>query len=227
MLRAAATTIAPLITGALLLLAGGARVCHGHGLMLDPISRNARDGITTPGGNMWFTTGCTIGCSQCNATGPPVGAGFPVDMAGTEPSANMGGYYGDGCPNDHSKSKKATIMDPELTTMNAQSAGHDVGGRPWVEWHPWRAPGSTPGLNPCGVAGGAHTNYSYRAGGFGPETGYKQGFNGSDLPPIPQQKRKIWKAGQTASVSWVPVANHVSAIVLYLCCQWYYALLCI
>ena len=26
----------------------------GHGLMLDPISRNAKDGITTPGGNMWF-----------------------------------------------------------------------------------------------------------------------------------------------------------------------------
>jgi hypothetical protein len=26
----------------------------GHGLMLDPISRNAKDGIATPGGNMWF-----------------------------------------------------------------------------------------------------------------------------------------------------------------------------
>eukprot|EP01044_Picomonas_judraskeda_P043250 COSAG03_NODE_22660_length_288_cov_0.825397_1_plen_27_part_10 len=27
----------------------------------------------------------------------------------------MGGYYGDGCPNDHTRSKKPTIMDPELT----------------------------------------------------------------------------------------------------------------
>eukprot|EP01043_Picozoa_sp_COSAG02_P056462 COSAG02_NODE_6697_length_3415_cov_2.543727_2_plen_56_part_00 len=26
----------------------------GHGLMLDPVSRNAKDGIATPGGNMWF-----------------------------------------------------------------------------------------------------------------------------------------------------------------------------
>ena len=109
----------------------------------------------------------------------------------------MGAYYGDGCPNDHSKSKEATIIDPSLTTMNAQSAGHDVGGRPWVEWHPWRAPGSTPPHDPCGIAGGARTNMSFRAGGFGPETGYPQGFNGSKLPAIPQQQRKVWKAGQT------------------------------
>jgi hypothetical protein len=87
----------------------------GHGLMLDPISRNAKDGIATPGGNMWFSHGCTIGCTVCNDTGVPVGPGFPRDHAGTKSSPNMGGYYGDGCPNDHSKSKKPTIMDPELT----------------------------------------------------------------------------------------------------------------
>ena len=36
--------------------AAGLRVSEvaGHGLMLDPISRNAKDGIATPGGNMWF-----------------------------------------------------------------------------------------------------------------------------------------------------------------------------
>jgi hypothetical protein len=48
------------------------REVSGHGLMLDPISRNARHGITTPGGNMWFSHGCTIGCSACNDTGVPV-----------------------------------------------------------------------------------------------------------------------------------------------------------
>ena len=206
--------------GAVLLLAlaaGRLPFAAGHGLMLDPISRNARHGITTPGGNMWFSTGCTIGCSQCNATGLPVGPGFPVSGIGTKSSPNMGGYYGDGCPNDHSKSKVATILDPRLTTMNAQSATPEVDGRPWTEWHPWRAPGSTPPLNPCGVAGGARTNYSFRAGGFGPETGYEQGFNGSDLPPIPKEQRRVWKQGQTANVSWVSVANHAGGYTYSMC----------
>ena len=113
-------------------------------------------------------------------------------MSGTKPSPNIGGYYGDGCPNDHSRSKKPTIMDPELTTMNAQEHQQSVGGRPWTQWHPWRAPGSTTPLDPCGVAGGARTNMSFRAGGFGPETGYPQGFNGSSLPAIPKAQRKTY-----------------------------------
>ena len=91
--------------------------------------------------------GCTIGCSVCNDTGTPVGPGFPIDDHGTKPSPNMGGYYGDGCPNDHTRSKKPTIVDPALTTMNAQSNERTVGGRPWPEWHPWRAPGSTTPLD--------------------------------------------------------------------------------
>ena len=197
----------------------------GHGLMLDPISRNAREGITTLGGNMWFSQGCTIGCSQCNDTGVPVGAGFPVDKAGTAHSPNMGGLggitdYGDGCPNDHSKSKlkRPTIMDPALTTMNAATCAPGITPcYKWSEWHPWRAPGSTPGLDPCGVAGGARTNMSYRAGGFGPETGYPQGFNGSSLPVIPKQQRKVWKIGGTANVSWVNVANHAGGYLWSLC----------
>ena len=124
-------------------------VVVGHGLMLDPLARNAKDGIATPGGNMWFSHGCTIGCSACNDTGVPVPAGFPGhNKVPVKPSPNMGAYYGDGCPNDHSKSKKPTIMDPKLTTMNAEEAGHDVDGRPWTQWHPWRAPGSTPPLDP-------------------------------------------------------------------------------
>ena len=33
---------------------------------------------------------------------------------------------------------------------------------------------------------------SFRAGGFGPETGYPQGFNGSSLPVIPKAQRKTY-----------------------------------
>eukprot|EP00729_Bicosta_minor_P018144 gene18144-30397_t len=82
----------------------------GHGLMLDPVSRNAKHGINTLGGSMWFSQGCTIGCTQCNATGVPVGPGFPNNDTGTYSSPNIGtfGYDIGGpdlCPNDHSKSK--------------------------------------------------------------------------------------------------------------------------
>ena len=160
---------------------------------------------------MKFSQGCSIGCSQCNDTGVPVNPGFPV--SGRPPfSPNIGSYLGDECPNDHSKSKKPTIVDPALTTMN-----HDTKIQPSLAFHPWRAPGSTPPLDPCGLAGGARTNMSMRAGGFGPQTGYPQGFQGSKLPPIPKEQRKIWKAGSTANVSWVSVANHAGGYSYSLC----------
>ena len=158
-----------------------------------------------------FSQGCTIGCSQCNDTGVPVQPGFP-EKGHALPSPNIGSNLGDECPNDHSKSKKPTIVDPMLTTMN-----YDTKGMPLLSFHPWRAPGSTPGLDPCGLAGGARTNMSMRAGGFGPETGYPQGFEGSKLPPIPREQRKVWKAGGTANVSWVSVANHAGGYQWSLC----------
>eukprot|EP01043_Picozoa_sp_COSAG02_P067019 COSAG02_NODE_10621_length_1898_cov_2.988883_2_plen_95_part_00 len=58
---------------------------------------------------------------------------------------------------------------------------------------------------------------SFRAGGFGPETGYPQGYNGSQLPAIPKEQRKTWKLGSTANVSWVSVANHAGGYTYSLC----------
>lgn len=184
---------------------------RGYGMMLEPISRNAPVGINTLGGSMWFSQGCSIGCSQCNDTGVPVDPGFP-GPGYVPPSPNVGSYLGDECPNDHAKSKKPTINDPTLLTMN-----YDVRFQPSLASHPWRAPGSTPGLDPCGLAGGAHTNMSYRAGGFGPQTGYPQGFRGSKLPPIPKHLRSVWKAGSIANVTWVSVANHAGGYSYALC----------
>lgn len=209
----------------------------GHGLMLEPLSRNALDGINSMGGSMWFSQGCSIGCTSCNDTGLPVPPGFPNTQADLDESVsrglpNIGSYNGDLCPNDHSKMgawKTATLTDPRYTTMNAQSGpGADesncLASAPdpslcgnWSAWNPWRAPGSTPGFDPCGMAGGAHTNMSMRAGGFGPQTGYPQGFEGSKLPPVPRAQRKIWKAGGVADVSWVSVANHAGGYQWSLC----------
>lgn len=163
-----------------------------HGLMVKPASRNA-GGHDDPlaallhgGSSMWFSQSCTIGCSSCNDT------------------AAVGLFGGDLCPEDHSGNKTPTIMDPRLTTWNAQAT---YGGHVnFTRFHPWRRPGSTPGLDPCGVAGGSWTNHSFPAGGFGPETGYPQGYRGSLLPPTPNPP--TWKAGGVAQVGWTSAANH-------------------
>lgn len=218
---------------------------YGHGMMLEPLSRNARQGINTVGGSMWFSQGCTIGCQSCNVTGVPVPPGFPntreellnIGALAKQGLPNIGSYNGDLCPNDRSKmpfGKRATLNDPKFTTMNAQSGpGADV--RECLRWYgpgatventvcgnwsaysPWRAPGSTPPLDPCGVAGGAWTNMSMRAGGFGPQTGHPQGFRGSELAPIPKAQRQVWKAGGLANVSWTSVANHAGGYIWSLC----------
>lgn len=102
------------------------------------------------------------------------------------------------------------MVDPSLTTMNQEKTN-------WSRWHPWAAPGSTPGLDPCGLAGGARTNMSMRAGGFGPQTGYPQGFPGSKLPTVPKERRAVWNAGGVAEVSWVAAANHAGGYSYALC----------
>lgn len=168
--------------------------CDSHGLMLVPTSRNAREGLLTWGGSMWFSNGCTIGCTQCNQTAP-----IPA-------------HAGDLCPQDPDSGKVPTLNDPALKTF---SRGGTINGTEWTRWHPWRKPGSVPPIDACGVAGGADTNHSYPAGGFGPQTGYPQGFPGSRLPPVPD--RAVWFAGESAEVAWVPVANHGGGYQYSLC----------
>ena len=156
----------------------------GHGLMLSPISRNARDGLLTPGGTMWFSQGCSIGCQKCNGSAPI--------------SAHA---LGDLCPTDTSGNKTPVVNGHERTY--AQAAPTEPADQDFTRFHPWRRPGSVPGLDPCGIAGGAFDNRSFAAGGFGYTTGYKQGFLGSNLPPITEENRAVWRAGATAEVSWV------------------------
>eukprot|EP01051_Picozoa_sp_SAG22_P001108 SAG22_NODE_39_length_26283_cov_18.486653_7_plen_313_part_00 len=69
----------------------------------------------------------------------------------------------------------------------------------------WRAPGSAPVFDACGLAGGGH-----RAGGFGGvyfnTSRAVQGDYGSKLPPL--LSGTVWAAGQAAEVAWAPYANH-------------------
>jgi len=146
---------------------------------------------------MWFSQGCSIGCSVCNESAPI--------------SAHHGG---DLCPEYAAGNKTPTIMSPELRTYVLETADVDH-----YTNHPWRAPGSVPGYDPCGVAGGDRSNRSFDAGGFGYTTGYPQGFPGTRLPKVPGGQ-EVWTAGGLAEVAWVPTSNHGGGYQYSLCPAW-------
>lgn len=73
---------------------------------------------------------------------------------------------------------------------------------------PWRAPGSAPVIDACGVAGGRLPGQGI--GGAGAQyqntTRAKRGDRGSSLPPMPSQA--TWQAGTAVEVGWTVQANH-------------------
>ena len=79
---------------------------------------------------VWFSQGCSIGCATCD---------------GNESNPNTRDRCNSGM--------KATNNDPYFRTYNrgveAMSPG-DI-----YQWNPWRAPGSAPVFDPCGMAGGS------------------------------------------------------------------------
>lgn len=111
-------------------------------------------------------------------------------------------------------------MEP---TLNAHSA-IDLSPRTYADveepgvgmldtyrYHPWRAPGHAPVIDPCGVAGGSNNpNLPPEKGGIAPP-GYEKGERGSALSPVAPT---IWKRHNpdgtpgTVEVAWALVANH-------------------
>ena len=97
----------------------------------------------------------------------------------------------------------ATICDPKLRTYNVDAPCNtdaDI-----YRWNPWRAPGSAPVLDSCGMAGGGYVN-------MGGEAKYtttkfaKTGDLGSLLPEAPTGI--VWWAGSVATAKWSIRANH-------------------
>jgi len=205
---------------------------RGHGALVIPATRNAvetlQNASTYPAGDgacpcangaipgtsgvglargcananacYWFSQGCTIGCKHCDGTPTK-----QKDLCG------LGFNY--------------TISDPTKRTFNrATTAGTD---KDWTRYHPWRAPGSAPILNPCGVAGGTH-NGDYNTDGAmypgdwdsgashrGPITPYAAlGDLGSSLPKGPVT---TWTSGAEVEVAWTIEFNHGGGYQYRLC----------
>eukprot|EP00912_Choanoflagellata_sp_UC4_P001119 UC4_evm1s694 len=118
----------------------------GHGAMVSPLSRNAVDHIIGVNSqrcsnitgdachngqaSMWYSQGCFIGCKSCdNLSGRR-----QTDLCGS--------------------GKKQTLIDPKYWSVNRDAiplSEEDI-----YQHNPWRAPGSAPVEDACGLAGGSY-----------------------------------------------------------------------
>ena len=164
-----------------------------------------------PGGScsgdecLWFNEGCYIGCPTCSRTMPN--------------TTQQGRVPGPGNPNsDHNHydtpSCAQTIeptLPPQFRSINIKGLS-DHGD--WTRYHPWRAPGRAPTVDPCGVAG-AYIEDSHGSPGATP-AGAKRGALGSQLPPH-SGARTEWRANGTAEVAWMVGANHGGGYLYSVC----------
>ena len=145
----------------------------------------------------YFSHGCTIHCDKCDG---------------------KTARFGSTCGNE--KTAKATICDPLHRTLNRKAV---CGSKEDLYYFsPWRAPGSAPVFDACGMAGGSP--WAIGAPGWGVNgataagvrymntTHARQGDLGSKvLPETPTGT--VWKAGSLVEVSWTMRTNRESKSV--------------
>ena len=102
--------------------------------------------------------------------------------------------------------KKATVNAPEHRTVNrAAPAGSTLD---IYAHNPWRAPGSAPIVDACGLAGG--TPWAKNASEWGDYVPTKYAAHGDHgTKQLPRQPTAtVWRAGGSAEVVWQIGANH-------------------
>jgi len=141
----------------------------------------------------WFSNGCSIGCPKCD--GKTRGPSIHTDKMDT-------------CGLNFT----ATVCDPSKRTVNTGAKC----GSPEDKYYfsPWRAPGSSPVFDACGIAGGTNT-WGHHGAQYRKTEKAKQGDFGSSLPNLPSGT--VWKSGTEVNVSWAITANHGGGYQYRLC----------
>lgn len=168
---------------------------------------------TKPEGNLsaanaqacfWFSNGCTIGCDKCDGVtrGP-----IPNNPCPPHTKPGDGVQCRKKMPSQGCEAQVATNCDPKTRTVNTNAT---CGGpEDWYYYSPWRAPGSAPVYDSCGLAGGRSRRLGN--GDFGADyvntTHAKQGDAGSVVLPK-HDSGTVWTAGEVVEVSYTIQANH-------------------
>lgn len=137
----------------------------------------------------WFSSGCTIGCDKCDGNGRRNGVSCRCDK----------------CAN-------ATLNKPEYRTGNRAAVAGSK--EDWTRYNPWRAPGTAPIFDSCGMAGGGPVA-GVESGEYNTTKYAKQGDLGSNLPYTPTGV--VWKRGGIGTTAWYIRANHGGGYSYRLC----------
>merc|ERR1719321_1735126 len=100
-----------------------------------------------------------------------------------------------------------TITDKKLCTYP------DFFGNYKFQNTPWRAPGYSPVMSPCGIAGGGQTRHPENGASI-PGGSAPQGFDGRN---VPEGVTTEWARGSAPDVAWSIVANHGGGYAYRLC----------
>jgi len=205
---------------ALLLLVGTATVNAHGGLTFppprnnfgnkDPSVRNASDksfhnngAFCTGDECLWFNEACWIGCpTNCSSKMP---ANNPKAKGHASTPQFTYNVYGE--PNCDDWSPMEPTLPEAFRTYNLKNASA-MGD--WTRYHPWRAPGRAPTVDPCGM-GGAYMVTS--EGGIAPD-GSGLFARGSELPVT---VRTEWRADDVVEVGWMVGSNHGGGYSYSLC----------
>lgn len=203
-------------------------MAFGHSSLLIPPSRNSIDRLLGPwkGGSMgdgkfgpdgwgcncinattdgqvpcdvgqscfWFSNGCSIGCAECDGGAAP----HPGANPNTVDRCNSGAV--------------ATINDPKYRTYNREAIAGSAADI--YKHNPWRAPGTAPVFDTCGMAGG-FTHQEAGEAKYTATANAAQGKKGSTLPPAPSGT--VWVAGSQVQTAISIRANHGGGYSFRLC----------
>ena len=195
-----------------------------HGALLEPTPRNAWDatlpqfrgrrslcGVGAMSGQacLWFSQGCVIGCVACSGDG--------IEPHGLPQRNATNGCKGG---NTAGGGTAQPTLPKRLWTMNrraVEDSPSDV-----FRFHPWRAPGSAPVEDACGMSGGTTAaNAGPGEAVFSPEsvggsTVIAQGDLGAAVLPAGPETA-VWTAGGRAEVRWGIRFNHGGGYQYRLC----------
>jgi len=180
--------------------------CAAHGAIVSPRSRNSIDylagvrgidrcynfsGPACENGQAahYYSQGCTIGCPTCDH----VSGRQQVDLCGL--------------------GKSATLPDYARSVNRQAAAGSDLD---IYKHNPWRAPGSAPVADACGLAGGTPWGADAPEEGRYVNTSFAHhGMRGTALRELATGVR--WAIGGAAEVTWQVRNNHGGGYSYRLC----------